>query len=115
MGRHRRVRVLEDNSRCPSGVSYVLENRDLLSRIFPEFFAYYLVRTVDDYPNTLLETMHHVAPRSSQNIVSVVLSPGIKPAYAYVPRLIRWRASYATSPRSRTIGSPAERSLRPNA
>ena len=62
---------------CPSGVSYVLENRNLLNRVFPEFFASYPVRPIKDYPGLLLDTLLHSAPRSSQSPVTVVLSPGI--------------------------------------
>jgi uncharacterized circularly permuted ATP-grasp superfamily protein len=69
--------VLEDNCRCPSGVSYVLENRTLLNRVFPEFFASYPVRPIKEYPTLLLDTLLFVAPRSSQSPVVVVLSPGI--------------------------------------
>jgi len=69
--------VLEDNCRCPSGVSYVLENRALLNRVFPEFFASYPVRPVKEYPTLLLDALLFVAPRPSQSPVVVVLSPGI--------------------------------------
>src|SRR5215475_9444227 len=69
--------VLEDNCRCPSGVSYVLENRTLLNRVFPEFFASYPVRPVKQYPTLLLDSLLYVAPRPSQSPVVVVLSPGI--------------------------------------
>ena len=69
--------VLEDNCRVPSGVSYVLENRTLLNRVFPEFFASYPVRPIKDYPSLLLETLLYIAPRASENPVVVVLSPGI--------------------------------------
>ena len=69
--------VLEDNCRVPSGVSYVLENRTLLNRVFPEFFASYPVRPIKDYPSLLLDTLLHSAPRASQSPVTVVLSPGI--------------------------------------
>jgi uncharacterized circularly permuted ATP-grasp superfamily protein len=69
--------VLEDNCRCPSGVSYVLENRTLLNRVFPEFFATYPVRPIKEYPTLLLDTLLFVAPRPSQSPVVVVLSPGI--------------------------------------
>ena len=61
----------------PSGVSYVLENRNLLSRVFPEFLGSYPVRPIKDYPTLLLETLRFVAPRRGQNPVVVVLSPGI--------------------------------------
>ena len=72
-----RYLVLEDNCRVPSGVSYVLENRTLLNRVFPEFFASYAVRPIKDYPSLLLDTLLHSAPRASQSPVTVVLSPGI--------------------------------------
>jgi uncharacterized circularly permuted ATP-grasp superfamily protein len=69
--------VLEDNCRCPSGVSYVLENRNLLNRVFPEFFTVYPVRPVKDYPKLLLETLAAIGPRGSQSPVVVVLTPGL--------------------------------------
>ena len=69
--------VLEDNCRCPSGVSYVLENRSLLHRVFPELFTYYAVRPIKDYPFLLRETLLHAAPRFSEKPVVVVLSPGL--------------------------------------
>jgi uncharacterized circularly permuted ATP-grasp superfamily protein len=69
--------VLEDNCRCPSGVSYVLENRSLLHRVFPELFTYYAVRPIKDYPSLLRETLLHAAPRFSEKPVVVVLSPGL--------------------------------------
>jgi uncharacterized circularly permuted ATP-grasp superfamily protein len=70
-------RVLEDNCRCPSGVSYVLENRGVLHRVFPELFTYYPVRPIKDYPSLLRETLLHAAPRFTENPVVVVLSPGL--------------------------------------
>ena len=69
--------VLEDNCRCPSGVSYVLENRNTLNRVFPEFFKYYPVRPIKDYPTLLLETLLHAAPRLSEKPVVVILTPGM--------------------------------------
>jgi uncharacterized circularly permuted ATP-grasp superfamily protein len=69
--------VLEDNCRCPSGVSYVLENRNLLQRVFPELFAAYAVQPVKDYPDLLLQTLAHVASRMSQKPVIVILTPGL--------------------------------------
>jgi uncharacterized circularly permuted ATP-grasp superfamily protein len=69
--------VLEDNCRCPSGVSYVLENRALLQRVFPEFFASAAVSPVKDYPDFLLETLRFGAPPASQEPVVVVLTPGL--------------------------------------
>jgi uncharacterized circularly permuted ATP-grasp superfamily protein len=69
--------VLEDNCRCPSGVSYVLENRNVLNRVFPEFFTAYPVRPIKDYPNLLLETLLHAVPRGSERPVVVILTPGM--------------------------------------
>src|SRR5262245_56965336 len=54
--------VLEDNLRCPSGVSYVLENRQVMKRTFPKVFDELRVRPVDMYPNKLLETLENVSP-----------------------------------------------------
>ena len=68
--------ILEDNGRCPSGVSYVLENRNLLHRVFPEFFTRYPVRPIREYPRLLLDTLW-AAPRASETPVAVVLTPGI--------------------------------------
>ena len=69
--------VLEDNCRTPSGVSYVLENRNLLHRVFPEFFTRYPVRPIRDYPRQLLDALLWAAPRASESPVVVVLTPGI--------------------------------------
>ncbi len=55
------VYVLEDNLRVPSGVSYVLENRELMKRTFPQVFEGLSVRPVDDYPSKLLETLQSIA------------------------------------------------------
>jgi len=68
--------ILEDNCRCPSGVSYVLENRNLLTRVFPELFTRYPVRPIRDYPRLLLDTLLW-SSRASENPVAVVLTPGI--------------------------------------
>ena len=68
--------VLEDNLRCPSGVSYVLENRQVLKRTFPQVFAATNVRPVDDYPNRLLETLQYLAPDGVYSPTVVVLTPG---------------------------------------
>ena len=58
--------ILEDNCRCPSGVSYVLENRNLLHRVFPEFFTRYPVRPIRDYPRLLLDTLLWASPRPAR-------------------------------------------------
>ena len=68
--------VLEDNLRCPSGVSYVLENRQVLKATFPELFEDSRVRPVDDYPSRLLDTLHSLAPQGDASSTAVVLTPG---------------------------------------
>ncbi|GAC1303147.1 MAG: circularly permuted type 2 ATP-grasp protein [Vulcanimicrobiaceae bacterium] len=69
--------VLEDNCRTPSGISYVLENRDVLKRGFPDLFRNYAVQPVDDYPSRLLDMLRYVAPRANEAPSVVVLTPGI--------------------------------------
>jgi uncharacterized circularly permuted ATP-grasp superfamily protein len=69
--------VLEDNLRCPSGVSYVLENRQILKRTFPIAFEASQVRAVHDYPGRLLETLQYLAPDHVSSPTVVVLTPGI--------------------------------------
>jgi len=69
--------VLEDNCRTPSGISYVLENRDVLKRGFPDLFRNYAVQPVDDYPSRLLDLLRFVAPRANAAPNVVVLTPGI--------------------------------------
>jgi uncharacterized circularly permuted ATP-grasp superfamily protein len=69
--------VLEDNGRCPSGVSYVLENRRAMKRSFPALFEAVDVQPVASYPGQLLRTLRHVAPRgSADEPVVVLLTPG---------------------------------------
>ncbi|MBZ0251764.1 MAG: circularly permuted type 2 ATP-grasp protein [Candidatus Methylomirabilis sp.] len=68
--------VLEDNLRCPSGVSYVLENRQVLKRTFPGVFQASRVRPVDDYPSKLLETLVSIAPAGASAPNVVLLTPG---------------------------------------
>jgi uncharacterized circularly permuted ATP-grasp superfamily protein len=72
-----RFYVLEDNLRCPSGVSYVLENRQVLKRTFPQVFEASKVRPVDDYPNKLLEMLEYLAPEHIDKPAIGVLTPGI--------------------------------------
>ncbi|MBL8511893.1 MAG: circularly permuted type 2 ATP-grasp protein [Betaproteobacteria bacterium] len=68
--------VLEDNLRTPSGVSYLLENRKMMMRLFPELFAVQRIRPVDHYPDLLLETLRNAAPQGIDNPTVVVLTPG---------------------------------------
>ena len=72
--------VLEDNGRCPSGVSYVLENREVMKRVFPKLFARHKVRPVGQYGQDLLNLLRHVAPANCHNPdepTVVLLTPGI--------------------------------------
>jgi len=69
--------VLEDNLRCPSGVSYVLANRTAMKKTFPHLFFRYNVLPVNDYPMQLLRMMNSVAPGNVSNPVCVVLTPGM--------------------------------------
>ena len=68
--------VLEDNARTPSGVSYMLENREAMLRLCPELFREYRVEAVDSYPDRLFETMRSVTPRPGEQATCVVLTPG---------------------------------------
>jgi uncharacterized circularly permuted ATP-grasp superfamily protein len=69
--------VLEDNLRVPSGVSYMLENRKMMMRLFPELFAQHRVAPVAHYPDMLLETLRDSAPPSVNEPTVVVLTPGM--------------------------------------
>jgi uncharacterized circularly permuted ATP-grasp superfamily protein len=69
--------VLEDNARTPSGVSYVVENRHLMSRAFPDLMAGIRLRPVDDYGRRLLSAMTEIAPEGVADPQVVLLSPGI--------------------------------------
>ena len=69
--------VLEDNCRTPSGVSYMLENREIMARMFPDLFAQRVVAPVDNYPDQLLASLKEVAPPACKgDPVVVVLTPG---------------------------------------
>ena len=69
--------VLEDNLRVPSGVSYMLENRKMMMRLFPELFAMHRIAPVAHYPDLLLETLCAVAPAGVSEPTVVVLTPGM--------------------------------------
>lgn len=71
------VYVLEDNLRVPSGVSYMLENREVMKRLFPELFQSCRILPIDDYPVQLYDTLAALAPRQNSAPVIVVLTPGI--------------------------------------
>jgi uncharacterized circularly permuted ATP-grasp superfamily protein len=69
--------VLEDNARTPSGVSYMLENREVMMRLFPELFARHRIAPVETYTDGLLTTLRSVAPNSADgDPTAVVLTPG---------------------------------------
>lgn len=68
--------VLEDNLRTPSGVSYMLENRNTMMRLFPDLFASHAVAPVDHYPQMLRDTLREAAPPNVEEPVIVVLTPG---------------------------------------
>ena len=69
--------VLEDNLRCPSGVSYVLENRELMKRTFAHVFEGMSVAPIEDYPEQLLKTLLDCAPAGVDDPTAVLLTPGI--------------------------------------
>lgn len=71
------VYVLEDNLRVPSGVSYMLENRSVIKRVFPEIFSSSRIRPVDDYPHHLFDMLTSLSPRPLDQPEIVVLTPGI--------------------------------------
>lgn len=71
------IYVLEDNLRVPSGVSYVLENRNVMKSTFPKLFEGMAVRSVDEYPSRLLEMLESLAPGNNHTPRVVVLTPGI--------------------------------------
>jgi uncharacterized circularly permuted ATP-grasp superfamily protein len=68
--------VLEDNLRTPSGVSYMLENREMMMRLFPDTFMEHHVQPVEVYPDVLLATLRSVAPEGVSDPCVVVLTPG---------------------------------------
>src|SRR3954470_3817303 len=72
-----RLRVLEDNVRTPSGISYVVENRRAMTHVFPELFASHRVRPVANYPARLLEALRKTAPTGVSDPTVVVLTPGV--------------------------------------
>ena len=75
-------KVIEDNVRIPSGISYVLENRAAMARLVPELFASYRVRPVEHYPQLLLRALRSVAPSAEAEATVVVWTPGpANPAY----------------------------------
>ena len=74
---HGKMRVLEDNVRVPSGVSYVISNRRVMAQTLPELFVSMRVRPVGDYPNKLLAALRASAPPGIDEPNVVVLTPGV--------------------------------------
>jgi uncharacterized circularly permuted ATP-grasp superfamily protein len=72
-----RFAVLEDNVRVPSGVSYMLTNRQISQRVFPELFTNYAVRPIDHYAQALLATLRSLAPSDRREPTIVLLTPGV--------------------------------------
>ena len=85
-------RVLEDNLRVPSGISYVLENRVAMTRVLPKAFSRYRVRPVADFGASLLATLQSLAPPGIDDPVVVVLTPGVRNSayfeHAFLARLM---------------------------
>ncbi len=69
--------VLEDNLRVPSGVSYMLENRKMMMRLFPDLFTRHKIAPVDHYPDLLLDNLRSVAPAGVTDPTVVVMTPGM--------------------------------------
>lgn len=70
-----RFRVLEDNLRVPSGVSYMLENRKMMMRLFPELFSQHAIEPVEQYPDLLLDNLKSIAPAAISDPTVVLLTP----------------------------------------
>ena len=69
--------ALEDNARCPSGVSYLLENREAMKRAFPYVYAQSKVQAVDQYPEILLKSLQYLSSKKDKDPVCVLLTPGV--------------------------------------
>ena len=74
---HGNYLVLEDNLRCPSGASYMIENRAAMRRAFPNLFQSYGVRPVEGYADTLLKSLRYIAPARDEKPNVVLLTPGV--------------------------------------
>ncbi|WP_029150497.1 circularly permuted type 2 ATP-grasp protein [Microbacterium indicum] len=74
---HGEMRVLEDNVRIPSGVSYVISNRRVMAQTFPEMFEQLAVRPVGEYPTRLLQALKNAAPAGVEDPCIVVMTPGV--------------------------------------
>ena len=94
--------VLEDNMRCPSGVAYVLEARQVMKRTFPELFDAYRVRPVDGYPSQLLETLRYLSDLPDPTVV--ILTPGIFNSAYYEHSLLAQKMGVETGKFSDSTG-----------
>ncbi len=102
--------VLEDNLRVPSGVSYLLENRKMMMRLFPDLFSRYDVQPVEHYPDLLLETLRAVAPAGVLRPDRGAADPGrltTAPTSSTASSPSRWASSWS---RARTCSSRTTRS-----
>ena len=70
-------KILEDNCRTPSGVSYMIENREIMMRMFPELFEIMKIEPVENYPNYLLNTLKSLPPKKCEKDPKIVISPVI--------------------------------------
>ena len=97
--------VLEDNARTPSGVSYMLENREIMLRLFPELFSRYRIAPVENYPDELLATLKSIAPNSAPGEPTIVL---LTPASTIPPitSIRSWPTSSASSWSKAATSSP---------
>src|ERR1700694_693156 len=82
------IYVLEDNLRCPSGVSYVLQNRVVMKRTFPQVFESSRIRPVDDYPSRLRDMLESLAPAEAESPRVAVLTPGIHNSAYFEPSFL---------------------------
>src|SRR5438128_1780754 len=89
--------VLEDNARTPSGVSYMLENREIMMRLFPDLFARHRVAPVERYPDELLSALRSVAPLSAYAAGNITLANAVgtgiaddKAIYSYMPEVVKF-------------------------
>ena len=99
------VYVLEDNLRVPSGVSYMLENRQVMKRIFPEVFRTTHILPVDDYPTQLHQMLASLSPREGNHPVIAVLTPGIyNSAYFEHSYLAQQMGAYLVEGRDMVVG-----------
>jgi uncharacterized circularly permuted ATP-grasp superfamily protein len=106
-------KVLEDNVRTPSGISYMLENRIAMTRLIPSLFAYYRVRPIDEYPALLLASLKSVAPGPEGEATVVVWTPGPANSAYFEPASARSTAASTTPSSTRSSSAPTRCSVFP--